>query len=224
MKGKTERTNDSEEQTKPTSEAEQVETASTKSDETPSEPTPITYSEEAYLKGISTAEAAVQSAKDSELAVQRRTHREEIRTLKAGQELEQLKVLEETENQRLGDTEPDLLKEVHELRRRVYATVTTTGEIQAQGYAYKLGKQYGVDAEVLLESASPEEMEAKAKELSQATRAETEKATTLKVKELEDELAKAKKPSQKIDSSAPNAAGINWRELSSEEKIKKALG
>lgn len=220
-----ERTNEKVEQdTEPTPEAEQVEEPTPAgSDETPSETTPETYSKEKTAELISAAEAAVQSAKDIELAAERRKHREAMRAIKAEQEDARLKLLEQTEQERYGETDAELLKELHELRRAVHRTASDTSDIQALGYAYKFSKQYGVDVEPLLDSGSKEEMEVKAKELSQATKAEAEKATAEKIRKLEEELAQAKKAPQKIDSSAPGVAGVGWRELTPEEKLRRGL-
>ena len=190
--------------------------------EPPSETTP--YTKEKVAELISAAEAAVQSAKDKELGDLRRQQKQDIRQLKAQQEEEKLVSLEAQEKERLGDVEPDLLKEIHELRRRVHATVTQTSDVQAHGFAYKLGKQYGVDAEVLLESASPEEMETKAKEMSQTVKADAEKALAEKIKQLEEELAEAKKAPQKIDSGTTGASGVDFSKMSADEKVRWALG
>jgi len=206
-----------------TSEGEQDLTSTSGELEPTSETTPEMFSKEDVAKQVSDAEARVQSSKDLELATERRKHRDEVRTIKAQQEQAQLEVLERTEQERFGDSDPDLLKEIHELRRRVHLTATETSDVQAHGYAYRIGKQYGVDPEVLLDSASKEEMEAKAKELTEVARTEADKARGEKIKQLEEELAIAKKPPEHIDSSAPSATGTDWRELSPEGKLRKGL-
>jgi hypothetical protein len=203
---------------------EELETSPTSKEQEPtSDETPEVLTKEEVEKLIQQAKAEVQSAKDREVAAERRKYREALAKQRTEMEQERLRLLEEQEKQKYEDTDPDLLKELHDLRRRVYATVAETGEIQAHGYAYKLARQHGVDAEALLECASPEEMETKAMELAEQAKLEQEKQTLQKLKELEEEIARLKKAPQKIDSSVPSATGVDWRELTPEQKIKTAL-
>lgn len=190
-----------------------------------SETTPeFTEEQEAKIaERISVAKGEVQSAKDTEITTERRKHREELRNLKATQEQERLEVLKKSQQDRLGETDPDLLKELQDLQDRIYATATDTGDVQAHGYAYKLGKEYGVDPELLLDSGSKEEMETKAKELTQVAKAEAVKAKDGRIKELEEELAKAKKAPQKVDSSATDVPGVDLSKLSPREQTTRAL-
>ena len=172
--------------------------------EPPSETT-SEFTKEKVAELISAAEGAVQSAKDKELTILKQQHRQDTRSLTAQHEEARLAEEEAREKEKFSEIEPDQLKAFQELRRNVRATEVS--ETQVYGFAYKLGKQYGVDPEVLLDSASPGEMETKAKELSQQVEKDAVKEKEDRIKQLENELAIAKKAPQKIDSSTTVATG-----------------
>lgn len=208
---------------KPTEDTPSVEAVenvpSTEAEVTPSE----TYDKDKVAALISAAEASVQTVKDTQMADLKRAHQKELRDVTARQEEESLVRQEETEKTRFGETDPDLLAEMQTLRRRIHSTAVQTADIQAQGYAFKYGRQYGIDPEVLMECASPEEMQTKAIQKSQ----EVEKNAVIekdgKIQTLEAKVAELEKTPQKIDSGVPAASGVSFANNTPEENIKYAL-
>ena len=206
---------DEQERTKEQEERVEEETSQPTSEETKeSTSEPTLFSEEKVAELIKKAKAEIQSVKDAEQAALSRKHRAELRTLKTEQEKAQIEALEQAEKERFGDIDGDILKEVHELRRRMRLTASELSDTVAQGHAYQLSRKYGVDPEALLDCASKEEMEQKAITFK-------EEASRTELKRLQEELAIAKKAPTKIDSSIPSTAGVNWRDLTADEKIRR---
>lgn len=207
---------------KPTSEGEQVTPpTSTELTSTSEVEVPKTYSQEEHDQDVLQGKAEVQSAFQLKLNALEKESREREQALRAEKEAVDLQAQEEKEREELGDT--DELKGIQTLRRRVHETASQASHIQKHGHALLLGKQYGVDTETLLESLTFEEMETKAKELATKVKADATDAINKRVAQLEKELEEAKKPPQKIDSSAPGGAGIDWRVLSPEGKLREGL-
>jgi small-conductance mechanosensitive channel len=75
--------------------------------------------------------------------------------------------------------------------------------------AGKLAKEYGVDAEKLLEAKSPDEMEKLALKLGH--------------QKLQAKLKDMERTPQKIDSGIAGGAGITWRDLPTDDKLRKGL-
>lgn len=178
-----------------------------------SEPKVIT--EDDIAQRVADAEKGWQKRKDIEF----HNYQNEIRELKQKSRDAELTAREKFEQESYGDV--DGLKDFHESRRRhqdevgrfeqekadVQALAASLNVTQKANRAKELAAEYSIDVKELLKAETPEEMEKMAIKFGYDKLSEEAKT----------------KPSVKVDSNVPSVAGIGWRDLSPDEKLKKGL-
>lgn len=182
------------------------------------EPTPITFTQEQegeIAKRIKAAEGAVQSSKDKEW----QPLKDRITELEQYAEDARLTAIEKRELDEFGDTKEvrdfqterrKLADEQRAFGQERLANQTLAAQVneQAKGvHARNLATEWGVDEKELLKANTPGEMESLAIRLQNVN---------LQAK-LKD------KPPEKLDSSTVSSAGVNWRELSPDDKVRRGL-